>query len=796
MMANFDSNSDEGLRREISFSGDTMIVQDVSVDNRPKQAGWKKRRAIVVEKGTLSKSVIDFPVAVRYTPDAEGDPSGLDVWFSLSGDPTFEVDALPCERVEGPEGSFVFWVLVPRIVGPEKSTLYMFYGDGVVENPGGVWDGYKAVHHMTTSMYRTVPLFQGIPRQSTDDNQYAQEIDKNGLCIAAKKFNNAEKNCGGLRYGDPAYTDHLFVCDLRCSVPDKIEANGFFEIGSSGTPDDEAIVSDTLRHLGITSQWKTFAIPMGGWVDADVSGVLGTATVVAGTSSNDPRQIRKVSGSYSFANDFPIHSGILITGTPDEYRSIAKHGPLVLDGALQCTSASPTVKGVNTSFTTQVKVGDVIQIGSTVLEGVVDSVDSDTEITMDTNQTVTIGTEADTTTYEAGYVGTADNIAYLESAVTVTHTAKDIYRGKNVIDLTEVNFIRWKQFLDAKQGRIEFRNARVVYPVSDMVEIQGQVSVTAGSAIVTGLGTSFVGTVEEGMSVLVNGHLLPGFVGSITDADTFTMTVNSDVSMTGATVKVGMMASTLLDSSGNHISLERFLANSWDTSGYTQNSLSLVPGEGLLTEGILFGGQDGYLQYTSGLLLEENSFTFEICFRADSGTQLVLLGNSKMSLFVTGDGVTLEWNSQEVVETVGPTTLLSDGEWHYIGLCRDKARNTITVYVDGVSYPVSVQSAGSDFQLGEISDDHGGEPFFIGGEGNCDILDGDLSCRKSTNFRGTLCEARIALVPRLAGWFEAMAHNLFNTLVTIGIEEDGGNGQGLPAGLPISLGAGGTIYVS
>lgn len=130
---------------------DTDTDSDGLLDcDDPAPYGWQRR--ITLDGSQVDATLTDFRLLVRLTDDhlqSEAAPDGNDIHFR-DEDQTSLLD-FEIESYDPDDGALVAWVRLPTLDTRDDTILYLAYGDGEGDrsNPGGVWDGYHYVWHMS-----------------------------------------------------------------------------------------------------------------------------------------------------------------------------------------------------------------------------------------------------------------------------------------------------------------------------------------------------------------------------------------------------------------------------------------------------------------------------------------------------------------------------------------------------------------------------------------------------------------------------------------------------------------------
>jgi len=95
-------------------------------------------------------------------------------------------------RYDSSDGTLVAWVKVPQLYSLTDTTLYMYYGHGVVsnqENPTGVWNSdYKGVYHFNENVDDSTTNYDGTDSGTSD---IAGQIDRARDFLAPDRINFA-----------------------------------------------------------------------------------------------------------------------------------------------------------------------------------------------------------------------------------------------------------------------------------------------------------------------------------------------------------------------------------------------------------------------------------------------------------------------------------------------------------------------------------------------------------------------------------------------------------------------------
>jgi hypothetical protein len=152
-------------------------------------------------------------------------------------------------RYDSSDGTLVAWVKVPQLYSLTDTTLYMYYGHGVVsnqENPTGVWNSdYKGVYHFNENVNDSTHNYNGTDSGSSDTSG---QIDR------ARDFQSPDR----INFASSAWmSGYLDKITMQAWVnPDSI--SGYDTIVGFGTDGDYPTLS--LKD-GKISYWSSTTSP-------------------------------------------------------------------------------------------------------------------------------------------------------------------------------------------------------------------------------------------------------------------------------------------------------------------------------------------------------------------------------------------------------------------------------------------------------------------------------------------------------------------------------------------------------
>jgi len=154
---------------------------------------WAYRKTITIDNTQVPEYQTNFPVLMNFTDSNLRDYSqadGGDIVFT-SGNGRVQLDH-EVVRYDSSDGTLVAWVKVPQLYSLTDTTLYMYYGHGVVsnqENPTGVWNSdYKGVYHFNENVDDSTTNYDGTDSGTSD---IAGQIDRARDFLAPDRINFA-----------------------------------------------------------------------------------------------------------------------------------------------------------------------------------------------------------------------------------------------------------------------------------------------------------------------------------------------------------------------------------------------------------------------------------------------------------------------------------------------------------------------------------------------------------------------------------------------------------------------------
>ncbi len=237
-------------------------------------AGWTRRRRIVVPAGAASADLPAFPLLVVLTDPTLGSkthPAGNDFLFTAEDGVTKLAHEV--ETFDGLAGELVSWVNVPLLSSGDDTTIYLYYGNPNAQAQAAaelVWgDDYQGVWHLA--------------EPASDEQNAALHRDSTGNENHGLQHGNNQAR-GSVGYGqrfdgdddeiEIANPDTFQLGDTSCTISawirtTSIQASGIVVKSpvDSHVPDDKLFgINHTADKLGVDQGWVDY---LGGVTDVD-----------------------------------------------------------------------------------------------------------------------------------------------------------------------------------------------------------------------------------------------------------------------------------------------------------------------------------------------------------------------------------------------------------------------------------------------------------------------------------------------------------------------------------------------
>ena len=388
-------------KKALTATDDTDFVELIRVKNGVLQEVARNTEYSVLEE-TLARrtfdlqgdiTIRDFDVDIRETLN-DGENNGLYAPTQTTDDGNTPSDDLLTVQIS-PGKAYVrgyeIDVIAPRFVDVEKPRTFEYVNGAVtpvevgnfalVNNAYNIPDLSPEISGEVAEPYRTIELY---------DTQTASRGSASGTRIGLARARAIEHVSGNSGTGDDFLADssttdsefRLYLFDLRL----------FTKVVLSGTP-DPAVATGT-KVTGATSGATGFVTSDSSGSNLFLSSVVGTFTVgenIVSTSSTEADELLQDSGStdltvssvdaFAFENAKQVFMNDPDAGQ-DFTADLKLENTSTLEGLVTIDGADKdAVIGSNTSFSSQLRVGDIIQVPSgtngALEERVVDAVTSD-----------------------------------------------------------------------------------------------------------------------------------------------------------------------------------------------------------------------------------------------------------------------------------------------------------------------------------------------------------------------------------------------------------------------------------
>lgn len=196
---------------------------------------------------------------------------------------------------------------------------------------------------------------------------------------------------------------------------------------------------------------------------------------------------------------------------------------------------------------------------------------------------------------------------------------------------------------------------------------------------------------------------------------------------------------------------------------------------GLIGTAIEWDGGAGRLKVSRHIDIGNSSFSLSCLVKMGAGaTSLPLLGGPEVLFtLTTAETLTITWGNFS--GAIAFTTNVFDGGWHHLCIVRNRRRDSIELFIDGV-LEGSISDAITDIEIDDF--------LYIGG---------DETASRSTALVGLIDEVRLALEPVTASWVKmeagmAMADGFLHI-------DEAYEAVAVPGGIQALLEDGGSVYV-